>query len=369
MADSSKTEQATPHHRLKAREKGQITRSRELTGALSMFAVAGVMMIVARDGVAQWTDFFRRTLNSAVTDPIEPNGPLLFWSSVEAMRWIFPFQITALVVALGVGLAQGGFLFAPDSLSFKFERLSPASRFGQIFSLTSISNVLKSLLPFAAIAWVGYACIQSHWMELVASSYLDPRALARIVGDLILEVCWKSGMVLLVWSAVDYLLLWLKSEGDMKMSKQEIREEMKESEGNPANKARIRKLQRQMRRKLMIKAAETATVVITNPTHYAVALRYELNMAAPIVVAKGLDLLALQIRAIAQDRGIPVMENRPLAQALYKGVEVGDVIPSDLYHAVAEILVLVYKAQEEVKYRDAQRRAAANASGEGKRGE
>jgi flagellar biosynthetic protein FlhB len=290
---------------------------------------------------------------------------LLFWTSVEAMRWMFPFQVAALVAALGVGLAQGGFVFAPQALSFKFERLSPATRIGQIFSLTSVSNVLKSLLPFGAIGWLGYACIQSHWLEIVASSYVDARAFARIVGDLIFEVCWKSGMVLLVWSAVDYLLLWQKSEGDMKMSKQEIREEMKESDGNPANKARIRKLQRQMRRKQMIKATETATVVITNPTHFAVALRYELNMAAPLVVAKGLDLLALKIKGIAQDRGIPVMENRPLAQALYKGVEVGDVIPSALYHAVAEILVLVYKAQEEVKRRDAQCRAAANAAGGG----
>jgi len=155
----------------------------------------------------------------------------------------------------------------------------------------------------------------------------------------------------------------------MKMSKQEIREEMKESDGNPANKARIRKAQRQMRRRQMIKATETATVVIVNPTHYAVALRYELNMVAPLVVAKGLDLLALKMREIAQDRGIPVMENRPLAQSLYKGVEVGDVIPSDLYHAVAEILVLVYKAQEDVRRRDAQRRATASNSAEGKRHE
>ena len=134
---------------------------------------------------------------------------------------------------------------------------------------------------------------------------------------------------------------------------------MKQTEGNPANKARIRKLQRQSRRKQMIKATETATVVITNPTHYAVALRYESNMAAPMVVAKGLDKLAAKIKEIAWDRDIPVMENRPLAQALYKSVEVGDAIPSALYHAVAEILVLVYKAQDEVRNREAQQRAAA----------
>jgi flagellar biosynthetic protein FlhB len=364
MADSSKTEQATPRRRTKAREQGQVTRSRELTGALSMFVVAGVMAIIGRQGVAQWTDFFRNTLNSASTDSIQPNGPLLFWTSVEAMRWVFPFQLAALVVSLAVGLAQGGFVFAPEALSFKFDRLSPAKRLSQIFSLTSVSSVLKSLLPFAAIAWVGYACIRSHWAAILASSYADPRVFAGLVGGMLVEVCWKSGLILLLWAVVDYLLLWQKSEGDMKMSRQEIREEMKDSDGNPANKARIRKLQRQSRRKQMIKAAETATVVITNPTHYAVALKFELNMPAPIVVAKGLDLLALKIREIAHDRGIPIMENRPLAQALYKGVEVGDAIPTALYHAVAEILVLVYKAQDEVKRREAQRRASANPSGE-----
>jgi flagellar biosynthetic protein FlhB len=133
---------------------------------------------------------------------------------------------------------------------------------------------------------------------------------------------------------------------------------MKESDGNPQSKARIRKLQRQSRRKQMLKAAETATVVITNPTHYAVALRYEVNMAAPIVVAKGLDNLAAKIKEIAWQRDIPVMENRPLAQSRYRAVEVGDPIPSALYHAVAEILVMVYKAQAEVRNREAQRRAS-----------
>jgi len=135
---------------------------------------------------------------------------------------------------------------------------------------------------------------------------------------------------------------------------------MKSTEGNPASKQRIRKMQRQLRRKQMIKATETASVVITNPTHYAVALKFEMNMPAPIVVSKGLDLLAAKIKEIARDRDIPVMENRPLAQALYKTVEVGDAIPAALYHAVAEILVLVYKAQQDVQRREAQRRASAN---------
>jgi flagellar biosynthetic protein FlhB len=160
---------------------------------------------------------------------------------------------------------------------------------------------------------------------------------------------------------VDYLLLWWKSEGDLKMSRQDLRDEMKQTEGNPASKARIRKIQRQSRRKQMLKAAETATVVVTNPTHYAVALRYEPNMSAPVVVAKGLDNLAAKIKEIAWKFDIPVMENRPLAQALYKSVEIGDPIPSALYHAVAEILVLIFKAQTEVRNREARRRGTTGA--------
>ncbi|HEX4322515.1 MAG TPA: EscU/YscU/HrcU family type III secretion system export apparatus switch protein [Acidobacteriaceae bacterium] len=365
MADSNKTEQATPQHRQKARKQGQVTRSRELSSALSLFAVAGASGYMARSGADRWTDFFRNTLDSANTDVITSNGPLLFWTSVEALRWVTPIMLSALVVSLAAGFAQGGFVFAAEALSFKFERLSPVSKLKQLFSPAGLSNILKSLLPFAAIAWLGYACIQSHWSQILTSSYSDPRVFVRLVGDMLFEVSWKSGLVLLVWAAVDYLLLWRKSESDLKMSKQEIREEMKETDGNPASKARIRKMQRQARRRQMIKAAETATVVITNPTHYAVALQFEPKMAAPIVVAKGLDLLAAQIKEIARDRGIPIMENKPLARALYKSVEVGDAIPSALYHAVAEILVMVYKAQEEVRRRDAQRRAAAvNMSGQ-----
>jgi flagellar biosynthetic protein FlhB len=358
MADSSKTEQATPRHRLKAREKGQVTRSRELTSAVAMFAVAGTVSMTAQQATRHWTDFFRNSLDAA-NSSFEASGPLLFWTSVEALRWVVPILMAALATSLAVGYAQGGFVFAPEALTIKPERLSPATKLKSIFSPIGLSTALKSLVPFAAIAWVGYACLSSHWKQILASSYTDPRGFVSLLTGMLTEVCWKSGLILLGWAGVDYFFLWLKSEGDLKMSRQDIKEEMKQSEGNPQYKAKIRRLQRQTRRKQMIKAAETATVVITNPTHYAVALRYEMTMPAPVVVAKGLDLLAQKIKEIAWDRDIPVMENRPLAQALYKGAEVGDVIPSALYHAVAEILVMVYKAQAEVKAREAKRRAAA----------
>jgi flagellar biosynthetic protein FlhB len=276
---------------------------------------------------------------------------------------VVPILASAFVVSVVAGLAQGGFVVAPEALSPNFERLSPAGKMQQIFSPAGLSNILKSLIPFFGMVWVGVVCLTSHWHEILGSSYAEPRTFISLLGTILMEICWKCGLVLLVWSGVDYMLLHLKNEGDLKMSRQEIREEMKETDGNPASKARIRKMQRQARRRRMIKAAEKATVVITNPTHYAVALKFELDMAAPIVVAKGLDLLAAKIKEIARDHDIPIMENRPLAQALYKGAEVGDAIPSALYHAVAEILVLVFKAQDEVKRREAQRRASANPTG------
>jgi flagellar biosynthetic protein FlhB len=162
---------------------------------------------------------------------------------------------------------------------------------------------------------------------------------------------------------VDYVMTLKKMDSDMKMTKQEVREESKETDGNPLIKSRIRQLQRAMSKKQSLKAAATATVVVTNPTHYAVALRYEMDMAAPIVVAKGRNLLAEKIKQLARDNGIMLVENRPLAQALYKSVEVGDSIPAKLYQAVAEILALVFRAQAEVRRSETERRSK-NASGE-----
>lgn len=360
MADSNKTEQATPRQRKKARDKGQVTRSRELSSALSMSAVAGMIFLLGRDAVPHWTHFFRTSLDLARADSMDPGGPILFWTTVETMRWIVPILASGLAVSLVAGLAQGGFVFAPESLAFKFDRLSPASRLRQLFSLSGLSTILKSLLPFTAIAWVGIASVQTRWGDILASSSADAKRFAGLIAGLLIDICWKSGLILLIWSGVDYLLLWWKNEGDLKMSRQDIRDELRHTEGSPEIKGRIRRIQRQTRRRQMLKAAETATVVVTNPTHYAVALRYETNMAAPVVVAKGLDNLAAKIKEIAWKRDIPVIENRPLAQALYKSVEIGDPIPASLYHAVAEILVLIYKAQAEVMNRQAQRTPAAH---------
>ncbi len=328
-----------------------------------MAGVLGALWFMSAGAITHWTTLYRNTLDAAATGDLDSNGPVFFWTAIEVFRWVVPVLSCAALLSAGAAIAQGGITIAPEAMALKFERFNPASKLGQIFSPMGLSNLLKSLLPFAAIAWIGEACIRDHWPLLVHASYLDLRVVAALIGDMAFGVTWKSGLVMLAWSGVDYLLTWQKMEGDLKMSREEIKEEYKQSEGNPVIKQRIRRLRRQMRRKQTLAAAATATVVVTNPTHYAVALRYTTDMAAPEVVAKGQNLIAQQIKALAIDNGIMLMENKPLAQALYKSVEVGDAIPATLYHAVAEILVVVFKAQAEVRQQEARRRAR-NASGQ-----
>jgi flagellar biosynthesis protein FlhB len=363
MADDNKTEQATPKKKNKAREQGQVARSRELPGVFALAGVAGITTLMASTTITHWTTFYRNMFYVASTGDFQSNGPLFFWCSIEVMRWIVPILGAATLLSAFSGMAQGGINFAPAALALKFERFNPASKLGQIFSPVGLSNLLKSLLPFSVILWIAVGAVQTNWETMVHASDLGLRVFAGFVGSMVFALTWKAGLVLLAWAGVDYVLTMMKMNSDMKMTKQEVREEYKESEGNPAIKSRIHRLRRSLRRRQSMKAAATATVVVTNPIHYAVALRYEMEMPAPVVVAKGRDLLAEKIKQLARDSGIMLVENKSLAQALYKSVEVGDSIPAKLYQAVAEILAMVFRAEAEVRKAEAAR-ASRNASGQ-----
>jgi flagellar biosynthesis protein FlhB len=345
MADSSKTEKATPQKRKKAREQGQVARSRELSSAM---AWAGALTLVAwqvPNIARQWRGLLQNTLDLSVDQSLTPGGPLLFWASGGVLRWVVPVVVTAWVLSVAGGLAQGGLVFAPEALHFKPERMSPAGKLKQMFSLAGLSGILKSLLPFGAIVWIGISTITRNWETIVRASDLGVRAYAAFLVSVMAELIWKSGLVLVAWAGVDYLLIRQKHEGDLKMSRQDMKDEAKQTEGNPLIKVRIRRLQRSMRRRQMLRETEKASVVITNPTHFAIALRYEMGMEAPIVIAKGRDFLAQEIKEVARWHEIPILENPPLAQALYRTVEVGRPIPAALYAAVAEILAFVFRAQ------------------------
>ncbi len=363
MADGNKTEKATPQRRKKAREQGQVARSRELPNLLALAGLVATVLLMSNDMGAHWRSFYASTLAAAGSDDFSAEGPILFWSAVEVLRWIVPALLVALLLSVSAGIVQGGIVLAPAALAPKVERFSPASRLGQIFSMQSLSGLLKSLIPFGIILVIGVNALRDHWGEIARSSEVDVRALASTVSATAYTVAWKSGLVLLVWAAVDYGFLWRQTEQKLRMSKEEIKQEHKQSDGNPHTKNQVRKLQRAMRRKRSLKATATATLVVTNPTHYAVALKYEPPMAAPEVVAKGRDLLAQKIKQIARDNNVMVMENKTLAQALYKSVEVGDSIPAQLYQAVAEVLVVVFRAQAELREQENMRRRR-NAAGE-----
>ena len=345
MADSSKTEKATPQRRKKAREQGQVARSRELSNAL---AWGGALVLVAwqvPDAARQWRGLVQSSLDLSIDQPITPGGPLLFWMGCSVLRWVVPVAVTAWVLSVAGGLAQGGLVFAPEALELKPERMSPAGKLKQMFSLAGLSGILKSLLPFGAIAWIGISTISKHWESVVHASELGVRTYAGFLAGVMAELLWKSGIVLVGWAGIDYLLVRQKLEGDLKMSRQDLKDEFKQTEGNPAIKGRIRRLQRGLRRRQMLRDTEKASVVITNPTHFAIALRYEMAMEAPTVIAKGRDFLAQEIKEVARWHSIPVLENPPLAQALYRTVEVGQPIPVALFAAVAEILAFVFRAQ------------------------
>jgi flagellar biosynthetic protein FlhB len=362
MADS-KTQKPTPHRRKKAREQGQIARSRELAGVLALIGAAVTISALCTDMARQWTTFYRGLLVSASEDDFSPGGPVLFWTAVEVLRWIGPVLLVALLLSGGVMLAQGGLNFAPAALTPKFERFSPANRLRQIFSVTTFGSLIKSLLPFLVIALIGIASFEAHWTQITQACGEDLRTTAAVMSEVLRAIGWKAVLVLLAWAAVDYLLVWRQNETRLRMSHEEVKRESKEQEGNPFTKIRVRKRQRSMRKRKPLEAAAKATLVVTNPTHYAVALLYERSMAAPEVIAKGQDLLAQKIKSIAQENSVPLIENKVLARALYKDVEVGHVIPAELYQAVAEILVAVFRAQEELREQE-NMRSRRNAAGE-----
>lgn len=349
MADSSKSERATPQKRKEARKKGQVARTRELSSALAWGGALALVAWQVPSAARQWRGLLQGTLDLSIEEPLKPGGPILFWAACAVLRCIVPVAATAWVLSLSAGLAQGGLVIAPEALALKPERMSPAGKLKQMFSLAGLSGLLKSLLPFGVILWIGISTVEKHWGTVVRASELGVRAYAGFLGSVMGELIWKSGLVLVAWSGVDYLLVRQKLEGDLKMSRQDLQDEAKQTEGNPLIKGRIRRLQRSMRRRQMLRDTQKASVVITNPTHFAVALQYEVTMDAPVVVAKGRDFLAQEIKEVARWHDIPVLENPPLAQALYHSVEVGRPIPGALYAAVAEILAFVFRAQERAR--------------------
>ena len=356
-----RTEQATPHHRQKAAEKGDRARSRDLMAASAMLAGVFALGSMAPGWVGGWTAAYRSCL--ALGEPgfwegttpqqaaLALRGVLLH--GLRPLATVFAASLTAAVLA---GVAQGGgWALDAGALAPKPERLNPVENAKNILSLRGAVRLGKSLVPAIALGF----CAEH---AIAAENALPPLSLSRYpdtfawLYTLLLDGAW----IFLGWAGVDYLMEWRSRESRLRMSKQDLRDEYKETEGSPQVKSRIRGLRRQMRRRQMKADVSRATVVVTNPTHYAVALSFDFEtMEPPRVLAKGRDLLAAQIREEAQWAGVPIVENPPLARSLYRQVETGHAIPWELYAAVAAILAWLYRRQVEERLRREQAEAAA----------
>jgi len=346
MANSDKTEQATPRRRQKAREKGQIVRSRELMSSLAAGAAVLILADQVPGFVALWRGLVRHALAAAVSGDFANSQVLLIWTGSTVFHAVSLVIALSWLTAIVAAVSQGGFVFAGSALEPNFSRLNPATRLEQLFSLPSLGRLLKSLLPGSAIAYLAASILVREWTAVLHLGRAGVAGLTAYGLRHAFEIAWKSALVLLVWSGADYFIEKRKLASDLRMSRQDLKDEYKETEGHPTVKARIRRLRRQVLRRRMLEDVKRAAVVITNPSEFAVALEYGPQLPAPTVVAKGRNLLAQQIKQVARWQGIPLVENPPLAHALYRAVEIGQSIPPKLYAVVAAILAAIYRAQE-----------------------
>jgi len=359
-----RTEQATQHRREKARKDGDLLHSRELSAAAGTLAGVMVLGMLGSHTLVVWRGAFAAFLNLGDPGRWEPAQiePTLFAIRRLTIAVLAPMATVAAAVALaalGTGILQtGGLNVHAEAVGFKLDRINPISNLKNLFSLRAAARLAKSLIPASLLA---VFAVQRIARQLSVPPFSTARLelLGSDVNGLLVAAAW----LLFGWSAIDYLVEWQSRESRLKMSREDMRDEYKETEGSPQIRSRIRGLQRQMRRRRVKADVSKAAVVLVNPTHYAVALGFDFTtMEAPKVLAKGRNLLAEEIKAEARWAGVPIIENPPLARSLYRSVEVGQSIPVDLYAAVAAILAYLYRQRVEAEVREAAARAQAAAS-------
>lgn len=342
-----RTEPATPKRRQETREKGQVAKSRELVTAVLLLATFLVIRIFAKAIYSSLAELIQLYLNFPVDIENTVNAGDIVNIYLKCL-WVFAkvmapiFAISALVAIL-LNYLQVGTIFTLKPLIPKFNKLNPLEGFKNIFSKNSFVELLKSILKIGIVGYVIYSYLKDNFTIIPELLSMDMMSSAVFIGNTIINTGIRVAAVLIVISVFDFGYQYWQFQKNIRMSKQEIKEEYKMTEGNPQIKSKIREKQRQLSLRRMMTEVPKADVVITNPTHFAVAIQYDAKKAeAPVVLAKGKDLIAQKIKDIAKENNVPMVENKPLAQALYKSVEIGDMVPADLYKAVAEVLAFVY---------------------------
>lgn len=349
MPDSAqqKTEKATPKKLQDARKKGQVPKSADFNAALCLVISIAYIYIVSDDLLksigSEMTQYFNNYISRYVNEKAAIE--ILISTVMSGFLILLPLFIALIVLAVISNVVQFGFLFAPAAIKPKFSRLNPIQGFKRIFSLRTLFELFKSIAKVIIIGTAVYWIASAQYSQMLKLFYGHPAYLTSRVVELLLLVLFWGGVAYLAIAVLDFIYQRYEFQRQMRMTKQEVKDELKQTEGDPQIKAWLKRRQRDLLMNVIEKEVPKATVVITNPIHYAVALKYDIKAAdhlAPVVVAKGVDYMAQKIKEIALENGVPIHRDREVARFLYHNVEIGQEIPPELYKAVAEILAIVY---------------------------
>jgi flagellar biosynthetic protein FlhB len=350
MAENSfqeKSEKATPKRRKEAREKGQFAKSMEVTsilillGALGVFFFSGSWMFLK---IKLITSHIFTHLGEMQIYDTESTYNFLIMVLLNILLILSPLFMAVVVFGVLGNLAQVGFVFSGELLTPKFSKLNPISGLKRLVSIRSLVELIKSILKIGIVGIVAYLTVKKEMINIPFLIGMEVPNVLSFFAVTSLKICFVTCLVLMILAVLDFSFQKYQHEKELKMTLQEVKEESKQTEGDPKIKQRIRSAQLEMARRRMIHAVPDATVVITNPTHLAVAIKFEFGkMSAPCVIAKGAGIIAAQIRKIAKENNVPIIENKPLARVMFKTVEIGDMIPVELYQAIAEILAYIYR--------------------------
>jgi flagellar biosynthetic protein FlhB len=347
-----KTEAPTAHRRSEAREKGQVSKSVEVNTAVLMLAAFWLLSTTGERFYYGLTTVMKYAIAQMPTFDFTRDN--VFAGAISLGTYVVwmvaPFTLILVAVAIVTNFLQVGWLLSAKTMQPDLKKINPMNGVKRIFSTRGVADLLKSILKVTLVAIVIYLTLRDNFPAILSTNQMTLIAGVTLLAKLGIEVGFRVAMMMVILGSVDYFYQRYEHEKSLKMSKQEIREEQKRYE-NPAVKARIRSRQRQLAMSRMMAAIPEADVVITNPTHFAIALRYEQGKsAAPMVVAKGQRLVAQRIKERAKLHHVPTVENKPLARTLFKMVEVGQSIPPDMFHAVAEVLAFVYRLKKKQTY-------------------
>lgn len=346
-----KTEKATPQKRQESKRKGQVAKSAELPSAMIMIGGILLLSFLGSWMLDQVLAIYRINFTEYIAwDWTEKNVRTLFEGmTMNAMKLMAPMMGAAIVFGILGNFIQVGAMFTTDPLKMKLDRLDPIQGAKRIFSVRALVELAKSLLKISIIGFAAFTVLWGEKEELFLLSQKSLTESLSFIGGLVLKLGITASIILLVLAILDYMYQKYEFEKNIRMSKQDIKDEYKKSEGDPLIKQKIKERQRSMSMNRMIQDLPNADVLITNPTHYAIAIQYDAEtMEAPKVIAMGKDHLALKIKEKAKELDIVIMENKPLARALYAQVEVGDSVPEDLFLAVAEVLAYIYRLKGKI---------------------